>query len=190
MMDAVGTIEVERATAAGSWEPAGSFREPGPIASDVTVVPIGAGRGAEPVRLRLRMARGAWRIGYLALATLGDPVTPVAVGPVRVLRDGQPDSLALVRLHDPRRYLVTYPGDRYRIEFALPDVDAGVDLFLESRGFYYEWMRPEWVAEEDPAMLALIGTNPREALRRLAPEFKRREPELEHRFWASRFGRE
>ena len=75
----------------------------------------------------------------------------------------------------------------YRLTFRLPPGDSPLELFLESEGFYYEWMRAEWLAEEDPAMAALALANPAEALRRLAPAYKAEEPFLEGAFWASRF---
>ncbi|HSD28956.1 MAG TPA: hypothetical protein VLL75_16780, partial [Vicinamibacteria bacterium] len=62
-----------------------------------------------------------------------------------------------------------------------------LEIFLESEGFYYEWMRSEWLAEEDPGMAALALADPAEALRRLAPAYKAEEPHLERAFWASRF---
>ena len=64
-----------------------------------------------------------------------------------------------------------------------------VELFLDSKGYYYEWMRSEWLNAEDPLMASLVLLNPEEALRRLAPAFKRAEPEMERLFWQSRFGR-
>ena len=95
---------------------------------------------------------------------------------------------ALERLRHSEEYLVTYPGDRYRLRFQVPAAQGPVELFLETRGYYYEWMRPEWLAEEDPVMLALVGSDPATALRVLAPAFKRREAGLDEQFWASRFG--
>jgi hypothetical protein len=189
MMAQVGTIGIDRAADDDEWRPVGTFREPGPLAADVAVIPVGEGGSGRPITVRLRLTRGGWRLGYLGLVRLTGPATPAPLEPVRVVRDGVPDSLALVRLLDPDRYLVTYPGDRYRIEFELPRDGKGLELFLESRGYYYEWMRPEWVAEEDLARLAVVGSDPREALRLLAPGFKLRERDLERRFWASRLGR-
>ena len=87
----------------------------------------------------------------------------------------------------PGRHLVTHPGDAYRLTFRLPPSDGPLELFLESEGFYYEWMRSEWLAEQDPRMAALVLADPAEALRRLAPAYKAEEPFLERAFWASRF---
>ena len=47
-------------------------------------------------------------------------------------------------------------------------------------------MRDEWGAGEDLPRAALLFRSPRRALRLLAPEFKRSEPEMEDVFWRSR----
>jgi hypothetical protein len=104
-----------------------------------------------------------------------------------VERDGLPDERARASLLDAGTHLVTHPGDSYRLTFRLPPGDSPFELFLESEGFYYEWVRSEWLAEQDPRMAALALANPAEALRRLAPAYKAEEPFLERAFWASRF---
>jgi hypothetical protein len=121
-----------------------------------------------------------------------------------------PDPDALASLLDPDRHLVTDPGDHFRIGFDLPippgaastgpgsrTVSGGPGseeapryrLFLESTGYYYEWMRKEWMADESPERAATLFLDPERAFRELAPAFKRLEPEMEAAFWASRFRR-
>jgi hypothetical protein len=139
------------------------------------------------VHVRLRLARGHWRVDAVALAALGEPVVPVAIEPASVERDGRPDQQARATLAHGAEHLVTQPRDAYRLTFRLPPSGVPLELFLESEGYYYEWMRSEWLAEEDPAMAALALADPAEALRRLAPAYKAEEPRLERAFWASRF---
>ncbi len=186
MARVLGGVEVEVAEGDGPWKSIGRFDEAGPIAGDLQAVPFESS-GTGPLHVRLRLARGHWRLDAVALAALGEPVAPVAIDPVSVERDGRPDERARATLAQGGEHLVTKPGDAYRLTFRLPPSGSPLELFLESEGFYYEWMRSEWLAEEDPAMAALALADPAEALRRLAPAYKAEEPHLERAFWASRF---
>lgn len=188
MAKLLGGIDAEVADAKGEWHPIGTHDEPGPIATDVEVLPFQVALSG-PVRVRLRMAKGAWRLNWVGLATLDEHRQPAALEPVLVKHGTTRDTAALARLRDRDRYLVTYPGDHYAVTYELPAGLNDAELFLESRGFYYEWTREQWLAEENPAMSALTLTRPGEALRRLAPDFKRVEPRMDDAFWASRFGR-
>lgn len=186
----LGGIDVDVAADGGRWLRVGRFDEAGPLATDVQVLPIGPATAGEPLRVRLRMAKGAWRLDHVGLARLEEPVAPVVLEPASVERERKPDAGAWAALLDPERYLVTYPGDEYRLVFELPRPAEELEMALESRGFYYEWTREGWLAEEDPAAAALAFADPAEALRRLARPFKAVEPQLERRFWTSRFGRD
>ncbi len=90
-------------------------------------------------------------------------------------------------LIDPTRKLVTLPGDRYVLKYNLPGDASGYEFFLESRGYYLEWIRQEWIAEENPYLLAEEFITPRLFLKRVAPEFKAVEKEMEICFWNSRY---
>jgi hypothetical protein len=90
-------------------------------------------------------------------------------------------------LLDSSRALTTYPGDEYTLVYELPQDFARYELFLESRGYYLEWMRQEWMAEESPAHVTMMVFDPKKALRELAPQFKKVEPIMESAFWSSRY---
>jgi hypothetical protein len=166
----------------------GQTQETGPLATDVRVVPLPRlAPGA--TRLRLRLARGHWRIDYVALARLTARVSPLRLDPVEVRRGDTVDAQALALLTDSSRALVTLPGDEYTLAYRLPNDFARYELFLESRGYYLEWMRQEWMAEENPVRAMMMFLRPAEALRALAPEFKARESEMEAAFWRSRYVR-
>ena len=182
----LGDVDVEVETARG-WEKAGAFSEVGPIAKEVQLVPLPRGLDGAEVRVRLTLARGNWKIDRLALVELGAPVVPVPIEPSRVTKDGHPAPDARARLVDPRAHLVTFPGDAYRLTFPLPEGDS--ELFLESRGYYYEWIREEWLKEESAPEVGRILLDPEGAMRRLAPKYKAIEGDMERIFWQSRFGR-
>jgi len=193
MAHRLGGIEVHVQQADGTWCPAGSYEEAGPIAGDLQVIPLErcALTSGAPTHVRLRLTQGHWRLDWVALAQLDALVTPSVHEPELVERDGRPQAEALASLRGEGRRLVTQPGDSYLIHFRLPKPEASeaLEVFLESEGFYYEWMRQEWLRDEDAEMARLMFANPDEALRRLAPEFKAREAHAEEVFWKSRVGR-
>jgi hypothetical protein len=184
----LGRIEVLIPDAAGGWVPVGSTGETGPLAPDTKVVPLPRSN-SERISVRLQLTRGLWRIDYLALAHLGAPLQPVRIPPAYVERGAQRDSAAWRALVDTSKSLVTLPGDAYDLGYRLPPHPEQYELFLESRGYYLEWMRREWLAEENLALAAQILLDPAGAVRTLAPAFKRREPGLERLFWNSRYVR-
>ena len=182
-------VEVFAAPAGEPLRPAGVFGEAGPIAADQHALPLPGIPAEVPLHVRLRFARGGWRFDRVATVSIAPAPDPVALLPLLVERAGAEDTVARQRLLDPGRHLITQPGDAYRLTFALPHDARQLTFFLESRGYYYEWMRPEWLAEENPALLGLIAMAPDQALQRMAPDYARIEPRLEALFWASRFGR-
>ena len=184
----LGGIEVQALDSSDGWITVGQTQETGPLASDVRVVPLPRLRPGT-TRLRLRLTRGHWRIDYLALARLTDRVSPVRLDPVMVRRGKTVDPQALALLNDSSRTLVALPGDEYTLVYRLPEDFARYELFLESRGYYLEWMRQEWLTEEDPARAMMMFLRPSDALRALAPEFKAREADMEAAFWRSRYVR-
>jgi hypothetical protein len=188
---ALGEIEVLARTEGDAWSPVGATGETGPIARDTRVVPLDGVRpeGVEPFRLRLRVTQGLWRIDQVALVRLGETVTPRRIRPHALTRaaTGEPADVSL--LTDDRRTLVTLPGDAYEISYLLPGEAPSFELFLESRGYYLEWMRREWLQEENQALATRLLMDPRGALRSLAPAFKEREDRLETLFWSSRYER-
>ena len=73
----LGRIEVLVPASEGGWVSAGSAGETGPLGPDTKVVPLPR-TDEGPIRVRLQLTRGLWRIDYLALAQLGDPFQPGA----------------------------------------------------------------------------------------------------------------
>ncbi len=183
----LGAIEVQVRTN-GEWVTTGEFHETGPLAWDSRLVPLPEG-DVGPLQVRLRLTRGMWRLDRVALVSVAGPREPLRIRPARVLRRGQADTAALASLLGEAQPLTTQPGDTLAIEYALPASARAPEVFLESRGYYLEWMRDAWVAEENPGRLAELFLDPRGSLRKMAPEFKRLEPEMEHSFWGSRYAR-
>ena len=79
-------------------------------------------------------------------------------------------------------------GNFWESSFILsPYTGLDYELFLQSQGYYLEWIRQVWIKEENPALLVELWLNPEALLKRLAPEFKKVEKEIENCFWNSRY---
>ena len=185
----LGGIEVAVRDAHSGWRSIGSVNEHGPLARDSHLLPLGNSTDTT-LAVRLTMAKGMWRIDHAALAELSQSLEPVRLQPRSVLKDGREDSDALARLLDPSQTLVTFPGDVYTLTYALSQKQAEYEFFLESRGYYLEWMRAEWIQEQNPQLLSEMFLSPAAALKRLAPDFKRVEPGMEDCFWRSRYAKQ
>ena len=175
----------------GAWVSAGVVGEVGPLARDAHLVRLPA-LGAGPVRVRLRPVRGSWRLDAVRLVALSGEAEPVRVGPAWAEREtpGGPPADApevVADLADPDRQLVTLPGTALRLHYPVPAGAEAWEPFLETQGYYLEWMRDEWMAERDPDALAELLFQPDRALRRLAPHFAAIEDQMEAAFWGSRF---
>lgn len=184
----LGNVEVLVRDQDGTWRVAGDVGETGPLAADTKVAPLHVGAASDsPLRLRLRLTRGLWRLDMVGLVRLDGEVEPVRILPASVLRDGVEDPEALRVLSDREEPLVTLPGDVYDISYRLPQHPDRYELFLEARGYYLEWMRQEWLAEENALAAARLVFDPAGTLRALAPAYKREEPRIERIFWNSRY---
>lgn len=182
----LGGIEISAMAPDGEWVNVGEVYETGPIATDLLVVPLPMAL-EKATRFKIRMARGNWRLDYLALAELGEKTEAFAIKPVRILIDGQPNDSILETLNDPELQVVTMPGDRLELVFDLPEGHQNWELFLDSQGYYLEWMRDEWIADENPFMLAQMFLDPKSAARTLAPHYKEIESKMEDLFWNSKY---
>jgi hypothetical protein len=187
VVQTLGGIEVMVQDSTGAWQPVAEVIETGPLGSDVRLVRIPPQR--DSIRVQLRMAQGAWRLDYVALATLVRKATPVRIHPQAVLAAGTPQHGALRALLDSSHVLTTFPGDEYVLRYELPVDYSRYEIFLESRGYYLEWMREEWIAEENQLKAAGLFLDPARTLRELAPQFKRVEPHMETAFWNSKYVR-
>jgi len=140
-------------------------------------------------RVRLVMARGHFRLGMVALADIGEQVTPRRVAPARITTVAGDAELGRRWLAGEAPQLVTLPGDEHRLEYDLGADAEGLELFMQARGYYLEWMREAWLAEESDYRLAKLFKWPSAALRDLAPAYKQVEPDIEAMFWKSRYVR-
>jgi hypothetical protein len=185
-----GGIDIEYRQDDGPWRKAGSIGYVGPIARATQVVPLALARGDAPVEVRLTMARAHFRIDAVRLGARLAHDLPAVEVPAEVEDAGERDPRRVeqeVRGAGP--YLVTLPGDEIRFRFHVPEARGSAAYFLESRGFYHEWMRPSWLREEDLPLAQRYLADPPAALRELAPLYRTLEPTMETIFQNSRFAR-
>jgi hypothetical protein len=183
----IGTIHVSVMGNDGDWTEVGTICESGPLATDTHLLRL-PGWVKGPVSVKLRLTKGAWRIDYAALAAIERMAVPRTYVPAQLLRNGNDDPDALAGLRDSTKPLATLPGDVVTFRFQMPTEREREALFLESRGYYLEWMRQEWEKEENPVMATMLFQSPESVLRFLAPGFKKLEPSMEQSFWGSRYG--
>ncbi len=182
----MGGISVSVKENDNTWIPVGDIRETGPIAVDFHLIKFPGKKGGHRT-VRLAMTKGYWRLDYAALVQVGSEITPTRIRPTAVYHHREEDGRALSELLDDSKLLVTYPGDEYAIHYTLPQDDQDYELFLDSQGYYLEWMRQEWLAEENLPRAYQMLNDPQRALRAMAPAFKVQEPAMESQFWRSRY---
>ena len=182
----LGGIEVLLQDDTGQWVSVGEVKETGPLAVDVHLVKLPAIKH-ERVNIRLRLTKGHWQLDAVKLVKLGEQLEPVRLSPIAVNQNGVSADEAHQLLTDRKAVLTTLPGDIYTLVYQLPKDFENYELFLESRGYYLEWMREEWLTDENPALAAMMLFNPERALRVLAPEFKKVKVDMEKKFWGSRY---
>jgi hypothetical protein len=179
----LGAIEVLVPDAQGRWRKAGEAFETGPLAVDAHLVRLPRLPPGNP-RVRLRLTKGDWRLDWVGIAELGPRLEATHLVPRAV--SGRTDDGQTVSPH-PGDTIVTMPGDVYTFDFELPEHPERQELFLSSRGYYLEWIRQQWLAEESAARAALLLYTPALAMRWLAPDYKRQEAGMERLFWGSRY---
>jgi hypothetical protein len=179
----LGGIEVLVPDARGRWETVGEAFETGPIATDTHLVrlpPLPPG----VVRVRLRLTKGDWRLDWVSLAELGPRLEPTHLTARSISGRTDKGRLVTPRAGEP---IVTLPGDAYTFDFELPPHPESLELFLSTRGYYLEWIREQWLAEESRLRAAMMLYTPSLALRVLAPDYKKQEAGMERLFWESRY---
>ncbi len=184
----MGGIEVLTQDSTGEWKVSSVIDEQGPLAVDLHLLHLKMNT-SKNLKVRLRMTKGNWRIDYIALALNLKKAEPIYLKPNSVIKDGSTNQRALDKLRDSAKVLTTLPGDSYTLNYKVPSESNSYELFLKSRGYYLEWIRKEWIKEENSTYMWQILFDPKAALTRLAPEFKSVESSMEKSFWRSRYAK-
>jgi hypothetical protein len=167
------------------WDYQNSFNETGPVAINRQFLTLQQGTGST-VKVKLLLNKGLWRIDYAALTNIVKQVNPVEVSISKVLNKGVADNVALAHIITPDKYLLSMPGDEYKMIFDFPEKEIDYELFLRSEGYYLEWMRDHWIQDKNLLKLKQMVDNPAKHLRDEAKNFKQYEKNMEPAFWGSR----
>ncbi|WP_373494061.1 hypothetical protein [Aquiflexum sp.] len=184
ILELLGGVEIYFQNRNLEWIYAGEVNEPGPIATDFNMVKIDNVPQGN-LKIKLVMNKGLWRIDYLTLVDIEKQVNPTVVGPYSAENIFGKEKEPLAKLLDPEDFLVTYPGEKFLINYQLPFEHA--ELFLDSKGFYLEWIREDWIKEQNFRKLNQMVKNPTTYLKKIAKEYKKVEPVMEEAFWNSRY---
>lgn len=185
--DVLGGIEVFVKNSGGKWIKVNSYEEMGPIASDVHMIRLPQ-TDTPVLNVRLILTKGLWRIDYLALAKTGEKTDPLRIKPSVVRATNQTDECTgMMALSDTLNPLITLPGDSYNLKYNLPLSTESYELFLCSKGYYIEWMREPWIAEENLKKASLLFGFPKMYMKMTAKNFKLVESSMEENFWNSRY---
>ncbi|MBI5021483.1 MAG: hypothetical protein HZB59_08610 [Ignavibacteriales bacterium] len=182
----LGGIEILLPDESGKLTKIGEFGETGPIATNIQMFPL-PNELPPPHTLYIRMTKGMWRINHLALASIDTTAEPLRVMPSDVQRANNSELGTLKGLIEVTKPLVTFPGDEYQIVFELPRDFDRYEIFLESRGYYLEWLREEWLAEENIEKGIEMFAQPEKSMKTEALRFKKIEPTMETSFWGSKY---
>ncbi len=184
--DLLGGIEVFIQATSGKWIKIGQIEEMGPIASDLHLITLPENI-PDHVKIRLKMTKGLWRIDYAGVAGVSECVQPYRIKPSLVTTNDSINAKVLTQLSDTIEPLITLPGDSHILHYQLPGGSDDYEIFLKSKGYYLEWMREEWMAEQNIKKAYLMFGFPKLYLRLIAKKFKIVEPTMEESFWRSRY---
>lgn len=168
------------------WIFISSVFEAGPIARNTFILPIPNIHSSADLKIKLVMAKGYWRIDHVALGEITEQRDATELLPQAVIKNGVPDEedQELLAADDQQRSC-SLPGTVLELKYLLPD-SGDYALFVESKGYYLEWMRPTWWKEKNLLKLKRMVEGDAKTWRDLALEYKQLEPQMEATFWGSK----
>jgi hypothetical protein len=132
----------------GKFRKVGRIGDQGPIAWSERAFVLDAPRG-DSLKVRLSFVADNWRIDQVSIAIdiQRGKVRTIPVATARSLDVHRPDIPEYLAQPD-ETYLITRPGESVQVGFEVGESRQPRTFFLASEGYYMEWMRSEWLAEE------------------------------------------
>lgn len=137
-----------------TWIEIGKFQDAGPINWKYSVVEIPVENDGGIVEARLKFIPDNVMIDYIAFDTTdsNENFTVEKINPLRITdyTNQKRNDISEFINEDDNRYLITIPGDCYffHYDFKKPS-DKETSLFIESKGYYNEWIRGNWIKEKN-----------------------------------------
>ena len=168
------------------WQDQGGFYETGPIAINQQIIKIkNRSIFGKELKFKVVLNKGLWRIDNVHLAAIKSEVYPVKISASSVWKNNQNFTETMDDL-ESRGSIISMPGDEFKFQFKLPNPNASYALFLQSEGYYLEWMRESWLKEKNILTLRQMLLQPEKYLKQQSTEFKVYEQTMEEVFWGSR----
>ena len=183
MDEVLGGVDIE-VEVNNKWKKVGTIKEQGPIVCDTHIVPVNYKNKISKVRLT--MTKGLWRIDRVNVCNVVKKSKSEVIQASSLINYNQEDCSILQELNDKEKMIVNLPGTSHTLIYKLPEYD-NYAVFVETRGYYTEWMRKEWLKEESEEMIDLILYNPKKWIRLMTPQYKHMELEMETLFWMSKY---
>lgn len=168
-----------------SWVFQGKVHELGPVAVNRQLIHLKK-TGDKVTKVKLVLNAGTWRLDHVAVVDIQKKIQSFDIQPCRVEDKGVGDDKSLDLLNNQSSHLVSMPGSSYRMYFKLPGENQKYQLFLQSKGYYIEWMRDHWLKDKNRAKLWQMVMMPKWYYKSEARRYKTYEKNLEHIFWDSR----
>lgn len=172
----------------GEYEEITRVANTGPIAWREIAVPIFDIPTEDSVRIRLRFPADSWRIDEAGFATDFE-MPEVNIIPVSKIQNSRGSGSSVEDLKKIREgdesYLITYPGDSYKITYNTSLVPPGMEAsyLLAGQGFYIEWIRDKWI--EDVKEPEPLDYSP-EIIHKAQQEWQLRKVDFEREFFESK----
>ncbi len=173
-----------------NWIYQAGLNEQGPISINRQFVKLKDYSGNNNVRIKLVLNKALWRIDYTSLCNVISEVKPYEMTPKEIRKDGKTDYQSLSKLLTKDDYLITSPGESYKLRFEIPTGEQRYEYFLKSKGYYLEWMRESWLEGKNIAKLYMLLEQPKLYLKSVAKDFKSYESQMEADFWNSKIQNE
>lgn len=188
--NALGGIRIYLQADDMTWKYQGEMYETGPIAFNHEILPLINSTSKSAIKIKLVMNKGLWRLDNAALYDVEKEAQPTIIKPYSIKKNGKTNNSLLENITSTKNeYLVSMPGDEFYYSYQIPNTkkDETFQIFLDTRGYYIEWMRDAWLKDKNLFALKKMMDNPVDWLNSETSNYKAYEQKMEEQFWNSKW---